>query len=299
MKKLQILLLVALTIILAGCSRKNLEVFRFVNHEINIYVGKQEAIDLVYGEYKKDSEVIYTFSEEGIIELNDNLVTALMVGRVEIAATIDNKKFAKMIVNVIPEPIASMKINSPDTVIVGQTINFTVSVLPSHLSNEVIWSIETSPNSNSAQLVQVGNNATLKGLIGEKNASEFNDGGAKVTVIATSVYDPTMSAKKDIRVKYPATTSVSVAAPTNELVLGETLQLNVTINPAIACPVVTYQSNRPTFATVSSTGLVSTPANSTNVGDVIITVRSLDNKSTTITITIVNPPVTPPDEADE
>lgn len=82
MKKIKLILLLVLGLILAGCAKSNIEVFRFVNHEIEITVGEEAILELIYGEYDEDSVVLYEFEDkEGVISLDGNVVTGLKSAR--------------------------------------------------------------------------------------------------------------------------------------------------------------------------------------------------------------------------
>ena len=117
MKKIKLILLLVLGLILAGCAKSNIEVFRFVNHEIEITVGEEAILELIYGEYDEDSVVLYEFEDkEGVISLDGNVVTGLKVGEVTIRATIDQVKYDEVIVRVVQEQISSMKINAESTI---------------------------------------------------------------------------------------------------------------------------------------------------------------------------------------
>ncbi|MGD9605142.1 MAG: Ig-like domain-containing protein [Bacilli bacterium] len=290
MKKFNILVITILGILLVGCKATDIDVFRFVNHEITIQVGDDAVLNLIYGEYDEDEVVIYTLSEEGIITLNDNTATGIAAGEVTVTATIDGIKTTKIIVTVVNEPINSMSITSLNNVLVGSTIQLTVSVLPSHLSNEVTWAIEDSEQSdiNAATISQSG---VLTGVIGAETKEELTAGGKKIIVVATSKVDSTMSVKKTIFVKYAPTTTINLTSEGGKTTIEgtETLQIQAAILPANACQVLTYTSSDTSVLVVSATGLVSIPEGSTNYEIATITAKSLDNIVGTIDITVLDP----------
>lgn len=290
MKKINLFLIFILGFLLIGCKATDIDVFRFVNHEITIQVGDDAVLNLIYGEYDEDEEVIYTLSKEGIITLSGNTATAISAGEVTVTATIDGIKTTKIIVTVINEPINSMSITSASNVMVGSSIQLSVSVLPSHLSNEVTWSIEDSAQSNK-NAATISTSGLLTGAIGATTKAELTAGGKRIIVVATSKVDPSMNVKKTIFVKYQPTTSINLT--TAELVTtletNETLQIVANILPVNACPVLTYTSSNTAVVTVSSTGLISVPEGSTNYETATITATALDNVVGTIDITVLDP----------
>ncbi|HOH17703.1 MAG TPA: Ig-like domain-containing protein [Bacilli bacterium] len=290
MKKLNIFLITILGFLLVGCKATDIDVFRFVNHEITIQVGDDAVLNLIYGEYDADDEVTYTLSKEGIIVLFRNTATGIAPGEVTVTATIDGIKKTNIIVTVINEPINSMSISSAAFVTVGTPIQLAVSVLPSHLSNEVTWSIEDSVQSD-VEAATVSPSGLLSGVIGATTKAELTAGGKQIVVVATSKVDPLMSVKKTILVKYQPTTKVTLSTAGGKTTMGvtDTLQLVATILPAHACPVLTYTSSNTSVVTVSNTGLVSVPENSTNYKTTTITATSLDNVVGTIDITVLDP----------
>lgn len=297
MKKFKIAYLLLLLLVLIGCGKdNNIEIFRFVNHENKIQIGDTIYLQLIMGEYPADAKVTYLVSEEGIISIEDGFVTGLQVGEVTVRATVDNIKFATTKVIVEKEPIDGLQIltskknandNLPNnTIYIDNEFNLSVKIFPSHLSNEVTWSIEIGED------VAVIENGVLKPLRGEKDSVEFGNGGAKVRVVATSVEDPTFSAKKDLYIRYRPTQSITVSASQTtfeleDIISGEveSVVLNVTVSPANANPLLTFLSSDNSIALVNNYGVVTFPTNP-KAGSVVITVTSLDGKSATITLTI-------------
>lgn len=290
MKKINLLLIFILGFLLIGCKATDIDVFRFVNHEITIQVGDDAVLNLIYGEYDEDEEVIYTLSKEGIITLSGNTATAISAGEVTVTATIDGIKTTKIIVTVINEPINSMSITSASNVTVGSSIQLSVSVLPSHLSNEVTWSIEDSAQSNQ-DAATISTSGLLTGVIGATTKAELTAGGKRIIVVATSKVDPSMNVKKTIFVKYQPTTSITLATAESVTTMetNETLQIVANILPINACSVLTYTSSNTAVVTVSNTGLISVPEGSTNYETATITATALDNVVGTIDITVLDP----------
>ncbi|WP_368652372.1 Ig-like domain-containing protein [Ornithinibacillus sp. 4-3] len=87
---------------------------------------------------------------------------------------------------------------------------------------------------------------------------------------------------------YSDVESVAVSPKTNNLIVGATRQLNVTVEPSTAKQDVTYSSTNNEIATVDTNGLVT----AISVGQVTITVTTENETDTSI----VN--VTEPEEGD-
>lgn len=289
-KKLNMLFIIILGAFLVGCKTTNIDVFRFVNHEMTIQVGESHVLNLIYGEYKEDSTVLFSLSEDGIISLDENTATGLKAGEVTVTATIDGIKTTKIILHVVNEPISSMSITGPNQVQVGSSIQLSASVLPDHLSNEVTWSIEDSTQSK-ASAASISPTGLLTGIAGAQTKAEHTAGGAKIIVVATSNIDPIMSVKKIVYVKYVPTTSITLATVGNKttIAVDATLQLVPTILPANACPIVTYTSSDNTVLTVNANGLIGVPTGSVKYETATITATSFENVVGTIDITVLDP----------
>lgn len=293
MKKFKIIIILLMGIILVGCKNNNIEVFRFVNHEIEIEIGDQVALDLIYGEYSKSAEVHYTLDSDDIITLDGTIATGIAAGEVKITATIDYEKYAYMIVRVVNPLVYSMKMIAPDnrsSIFVNEQLQLSVSVVPNTISKDVVWSLENNIRDDQ-EIAKITEDGKLTGLKGEQTDIDYRKGGVPIIVVATSKADPLMSVKKEIFVKYRPTSTVSLAAVDDktEINLGETVQLTVTIFPVDANKKVTFTSRNEEILLVDENGLVSTPEGSNNFGTVTIVARTIDNKTSTIDITVIDP----------
>ena len=294
MKKFKIIYLFILSLVLIGCSNNvNIEIFRFVNHENTIQVGDTVNLDLILGEYPEGSEVTYVLSEDGIIEFENGVAKGLTVGEVVVTATVDNIKFATTKVIVIKVPIDAMQIIAPKTkMFFDETIKFDVRVIPADHSNEVTWSIEIG-----SDFASISEEGVLTAVRGEKDTAEYNAGGARVRVVATSKEDTDLKAKIDILVQYRKTTSITLSVPEgktefqlSEIVdkTVESIQLEWGILPLNANTIVTFSSSNTAVMNVDAFGLITFPETPI-AGESIITVRTIDNVRGTITIKISEP----------
>lgn len=289
MKKLKIFYLLVLGLLLAGCTDANkIEIFRFVNHENEIYVDDTIKLDLIYGEYSTDSKVTYTLSEEGIIELVGNEAKGLVAGEVQVTATIDNVKFARTTIIVRNRPLDGMQITSSKTtniVYIGETVQFNIIVFPKEFLTTVTWSLEGKKDAAT-----IDQNGLFTPKIGEQTTAELNAGGVKITVVAKSKTDPNMIAKREVFIRYRPTQSITLSTKDNinEIYYGESLELNPNITPENANKLVTYTSSDVKVAVVNEYGIVTTPEEPIE-GEVTITAKTLDGKTATITIVVLNP----------
>lgn len=292
MKKFKIIYLFILALLLVGCGNSvNIEIFRFVNHENNIQVGEEISLELIMGEYAEDAEVKYTISNPEIISFENGIAKGLAEGETEVKATVDNFKFATTKVIVTREPIDALQILSSKNIIyIDETLQLDTKIYPSHFSKAVKWSIESG--SDVASISEAG---LITPKRAEKDAAEFNAGGAKVRVVATSIEDETVMAKKDFYVKFRPTTVVTVTAPDNkteflisELTGDTSIELTVGKAPQKSYPYATFTSTNAAVVTaefVDGKYLAKFPA-TLKAGIAILTVRTLDGRAGSITFTI-------------
>jgi len=280
MKRIKMFILLFFSIALVGCAQSNIEVFRFVNHEIEIKVGEEAILNLIYGEYSEDSEVQYTLSDDNdddIVELNDGVVIGLQVGEVTIRATIDGIKEARMIVRVLQEEITYMKINADNDHFENEgSMQLSVDVYPSHLSNDVIWEIEENEaNENIAEISE-------DGLLTVKNVSE----PAKIVVVAKSNFDPKILCKKAFYVKYLPTEVLNIKANTNQLAANGSLNLFVTAHPITSMENLKIETNKPDILWVEENFTLKAVDQISRTEVVIITCTTWDGAESTFRVTV-------------
>ena len=277
MKKIKLILLLVLGLILAGCAKSNIEVFRFVNHEIEITVGEETILELIYGEYDEDSVVLYEFEDkEGVISLDGNVVTGLKVGEVTIRATIDQVKYDEVIVRVVQEQISSMKINAESNYFPEEgSIQLSVSVLPDYLPTDVDWSIE-----NPGNIAEIDD----EGLLTINDASN----PAKIIVVAKSKYDKTITCKKAFYVKYPPTEKVEIKIEDNKTQVksGETIQYIIEVSPLSNIENIKVESSKPDILSVEAENqLIAQAVQKTEI--VVITCTTWDGEKASVRVSIV------------
>lgn len=292
MKKFKIVYLFILALLLVGCGNSvNIEIFRFVNHENTIQVGEEISLELIMGEYADDAEVKYTISKPEIISFENGIAKGLQVGETEVKATVDNSKFATTKVIVTREPVDALQILSDKNIIyLDETLQLDTKIFPSHFSKAVKWSIEFGDD-----VVFISDTGLITPRRGEKDAAEFNAGGAKVRVVATSKEDSTVMAKKDFYVRHRPTTMVTITVPDNktEFLLSEltgdtSIELTVGKAPVKSYPYATFTSTDATVVIAEAVGdkFFAKFPTTLKAGTVTLTVRTLDGRAGYITFKI-------------
>lgn len=280
MKKIRLILILIIGLFLVGCSGSTTEIFRFTSHEIEISVGEEEILTLIYGEYSKDSVVQYSLSKTGIVTLEDNIVTGVSVGVVEVIATIDNEKKAKLIIRVVQEDIVAMEILSdtnyfPDT----GSVQLLVNIVPDTIPAGVIWSLEDTDLENE-DAVSISEN----GLLTVSDVSVK----AKIIVVATAVYDNNVKCKKAFYIKNQPTQSVTVKTESGlaQMTSGGEITLIIHSEPDEGLEDYKIESNKPDILSVLEGNKLKAASSLTKTEIVIVTVTSWDGVTGVIRIEI-------------
>ncbi|SKC51306.1 Ig-like domain (group 2), partial [Acholeplasma oculi] len=130
-----------LSFIMVACTDTEVIDFNFETSEVTIKVG--ETYTMLY-ELTEGFELEYTLSEEGIISIDGDTVTALAVGEVDVTATVVGSNITdtfKVIVEEAVEPIIdvdSVLITGANTGVLGSQINLTATVLPVDATNKAV-----------------------------------------------------------------------------------------------------------------------------------------------------------------
>lgn len=144
---------------------------------------------------------------------------------------------------VSPESIKIVAEDNATSVSVGETLNFTATVLPEGSVQEVSWSV--TPITGEATITTAGVlTATKEGMV-EVNAASYIDSNVRGT------YSLKIEPAKEV-----APTSLKIVGAKNEMSIDETLQLSVQVTPSGAASTVTWSSSNTEVATVSATGAV-------------------------------------------
>ena len=223
---------------MTGCAKTNeRDVFRFEAHQLELGLNESIELKLIMGSISEDEEIEYTLSEEGIITLEDNIATGINIGLVKVTAKVKNNPTTKATVEITvkDEKLSALKINGDSSVEVTGSLTLSVETIPSNISNEVVWS------SNNEEIAKVDQNGKV---------TTYKPG--KVSIKATSKYDPTLSALKEIDVLYKAGEELllSFTKGDENVVLGTTSVLEAKVLPELANQTVVWTSSNEAIAKV-------------------------------------------------
>lgn len=272
MKKKIFLLLILLTTFLTGCANiKTKDVFRFEAHEVNLIVGQAIEIKVILGSVGPKEELVYIIGNSEIVNYEENILTALSAGTTKITVYVKDEPVtrAAVSVNVANEPISSLKINGINALLIGNNTSFTAEVTPSHLSSKVTWK---SSDTKVATINAAGELTALK--------------AGNVTISATSTYDKSIVALKNVEVKYHDATQIDIAFLSGKatIILTEIAKLKATVLPALANPTYTWKTSDAKIVSIDVDGNLLALA----VGTATITATSADGLvESTVDINVV------------
>jgi uncharacterized protein YjdB len=220
-------------------------------------------------------KVVWVTADSNFATVSPNgVVTGRYVGTVPIAASVEGKAAIAQ-VQVVPVPVVSVRISpSSRDLTVGETAQFTADPLDTRgavlTGRPVAWS-SSRPNVASV---------SASGVV-----TALSTGSAIITATIegkSSVAAVTVSAAPVV--------SVAVSPSSATLVVGQTVDLEAEPRDAAGRPLsgrdVTWSSNRPEVATVTSTGIVA----AVSAGSATITASS-EGRSGTATIVVEAPSV--------
>ena len=223
---------------------------------VSLNVGdKQQLSTEVLPGSASDKSVVYSSSDEAVCTVNSTgLVTAVGNGSSTVTVTSNDGGFTDSSVVNVTTPVESVTL-SPESLDmeVGETQQLSTEVLPGSASDKsVVYS-------SSDEAVCTVNSTGLVTAVGNGSSTvtvTSNDGGftdSSVVNVTTPVGD------------------VSLDFHDRELVVGDTVQLTVTINPPTASNKgYDFSSSDDTVCTVTETGLVT----AVGVGSSVITVTT-------------------------
>lgn len=261
MKKKICFLLILLAATLTGCaSTKTQDVFRFEAHEVNLIVGEEMNLKIIFGSVNENEEIVYVIGDSDLIKYEDEKLTALAVGTTKLTAYVKDSPLTRASVNITisNKTLSSLKINGVDTLLIGETKVFTTEVTPSDISSNVTWK---SSNVKVATVDASGKVSAIK--------------AGNVVISATSKYDSTIVAKKALEVKYHDATSIDITIVSGgiNLTIGATAQLKATVSPILANPEYTWTTSDAKIVTIDETGKITAVA----AGSAKIVATSADN----------------------
>lgn len=277
MKKKIIGLFLFLALFLTGCAKNQTQdVFRFETHQLDMLIGEEVSIELIYGSVSKTAEISYVVSDDSIVKFENGKITALKVGTAKITAKVKNSSTTKASVNITVSDISlsSLKINGIDSLLIGESNVFTASVTPSFITNSVTW------KSSDPSIATVDQNGKVVAV----NAGVVN-------ITATSKYDTTIIAVKKVEVKYHDAQGIEIKflEGSENIEIGNTAKITATVTPQLANKNYTIVSSDEKVVKVAEDGTITT----LKVGEAKLTVTSADGKvSKEVLINVLYPAAT-------
>ena len=170
-------------------------------------------------------------------------------------------------------PATGITLSSSSTsVLIGNMIQLSATVSPSNATNKnVTW------KSNNTSIATVNSNGVVTGV-----------GLGTTTITATTADGTNLSASCTLTVNPILASSVSLNKSSDEVLVGECVQLTATVSPSNTTDKsVTWKSSNTSVATVDSNGKVT----GVNPGTATITVTTADGSNRTATCKITVKPV--------
>lgn len=270
-RRLTLFLVLVLAVLFVGCAKTNeREVFRFEAHQLELEIGETVELRLIMGSVSEEEEIIYTVTGDDAITLEGNVATAINIGVTKVTAQVKDIPTTKATVEitVVDEKLSGMKINGENSVKVTDSLNLTVEAIPSHLSNEVTWA------SSNTEIATVENG----------KVTTYKPG--KVIISATSKYDTTITAEKEITVDYLDAENLTVefTEGNENVVLGSKSVLKAEVFPALANQTIIWTSSDTSIATVVN-GVI-TPVKVTDEEQFVEIVATTEDGSLSESVTV-------------
>ena len=220
-------------------------------------------------------KVVWVTADSNFATVSPNgVVTGRYVGTVPIAASVEGKAAIAQI-QIVPVPVVAVRVSpSSRDLTVGETAQFTADALDARGTvlpgRSVAWS-SSRPNV----------------------ASVSGSGGVTAISTGSAIITATIEGKSSVAavtVSAPPVVSVAVSPSSATLVVGQTVDLEAEPRDAAGRPLsdraVTWSSNRPEVATVTSAGIVA----AVSAGSATITASS-EGRSGTAAIAVEAPSV--------
>lgn len=184
----------------------------------------------------------------------------------------------------------------------AETKSIDVAYTAEYLLADITWKLEGT-DASLFELTQASGNTRTSGTVTVRYKGAGSTTGAKTASLTYATKD---ADNKDLKGSVPVsiTLTPNTVHPTGlaieqtspqELVVGKTLQLTTAFTPSTTTnKQVTWESNKPTIASVSETGLVTALKYDQYNNNVTITAKSVKDPTITaqITVNVVLPPVT-------
>ena len=244
-----------------------------LNNNETLTVGNKLKINYrVLPENASNKNVTWSSSNEKVVTIKNNEITAKSVGTATITVKTNNGKTDKININVISNEISvnsiSLNLNNK-TINVGETFTLTPSIQPSNATNvSITW---TSNNTNVATI----SNGVVKGI---------KAGNAIITAKTNNGKTATCT----VTVNEVAVSGINLDKTSASIKVNESITLNANVTPSNAAnKTITWSSGDTSIATVSNGTVKGIKA-----GSATITAKTNNGKTATCTITVSNVEVT-------
>ncbi|MBR2883923.1 MAG: Ig-like domain-containing protein [Clostridia bacterium] len=237
--------------------------------EIDLKRGASRELKAIQSPELADEIVVWSSNNENIATVNQNgVVTAKGKGSTTIYATTTlSGTRAECVVNV-SSPITSIFLSaSSKSIKIGNSDIITATLYPSDYEGDIVWS---SSDESIATVDKYG------------KITAHKIGTAYITATATSG----VTAQCKVTVTQP-TTSIKLNKHEITTYVNSTYQLSASMIPLDTTDTITWSSSSTSYATVSSTGLVT----GKRVGTATITARTSSGSTATCSVTVKAAPI--------
>ena len=227
----------------------------------------------VLPETAANKNVTWSSSNTAVATVNNGVVTAVATGTATITVTTEDggrTATCAIIVNPATVSVIGITLNQQSaTILIGDTLRLIPTITPANATNQnITWT------SSNITIATVNSNGVVTAI------------SAGTAMITATTQDGNRTATCAVMVTTSAVTGVTLNQTTASLFAGETVTLVPTILPENATNKnVTWSSNNPAVATVSSSGIVT----AVSVGTATITVTTQDGNRTATCVVTVSP----------
>ncbi|MBQ7421621.1 MAG: Ig-like domain-containing protein [Prevotella sp.] len=229
--------------------------------ELNLIEGESETLTATISpDNATDKTITWSSSDASVAKVEDGIVTAVKKGKAIITAEAGTKQATCSVEVKAPSPSSiSIEPSSLD-IYLAQSVQLTYTVYPANAEYEgVEW------ESSDTDVVYVDNQ-------GKVNGNALGSAVVRAKIIGTDI-----SGQVSVTVNPVGVTSITIEAPSSQVLVGETLKLSVVFNPTNATNrKVKWSSNNPSVLSVDDNGQVS----AYSVGKAVITAESEDSGTT-------------------
>lgn len=239
-----------------------------------LHIGETITPEIIF-EPKNASKKEYLLhsGNEEIIKVIGNQITGMREGKTTIHVVGENDLTSEIEVNVLPVELKTLSlVENEISMLIGEKRRCIPKFEPSNTTNkELEW------YSNDERIVTVDE---------EGNITARGEG--KTTVVAKHIQTGQTSSVS-IEVKSIPVSKITITAPATKIVIDTSLQLSASVSPQNASDkTLVWSSSNPGVATVSNNGLVL----GKQCGTAMITVKSSNGKSDSVTVQVVGKPKT-------